>query len=129
LQFLRYFYVSLLFLVLSLPSCYVPNTGPVIYGDHISCHWNDGYEDYMWIFQVWVDHPISPDEVEETNVFLWDSQGNKNYIPLEESNSTLWENIPIETDTTLECSRWYLVEIITFDNQGLYDYVETSYQK
>ena len=78
---------------------------------------------------MWVDHPIAPDEVKEVNIFLYDSQGNKNYIPLEYSNSTLWKNIPKEQDTTLECGRWYLVEIIAFDNNGLYDYIETSYQK
>ncbi len=129
MRFLRYFYVLSVFLTLPVASCYAPITGPEIYGDHISCHWNGGYGDYMWIFQAWVYHPISADEVRETNIFLWDSQGNKNYIPLKGSSSTLWEDIPIEADTNLECNKWYLVEIITFDNQGLYDYVETSYQK
>jgi hypothetical protein len=129
LRFLRYLYVSLIFLMLSLSSCYVPNTGPEIYGSHISCHWNGSFDDYIWIFQVWVDHSVSPDEVKETNIFLWDAQANKNFIPLEYSDSTLWKNIPKEEDTTLECGRWYLVEIITFDNQGLHDYFETSYQK
>ncbi len=82
MQFLRYLYVSLIYLILSLSSCYVP-VGPEIYGTHISCHWNGGYDDYMWIFQVWVDHPVHATEVDEVNVFLWDAQGNKNYIPLE----------------------------------------------
>ena len=128
MQFLRYLYVSLIYLILSLSSCYVP-VGPEIYGTHISCHWNGGYDDYMWIFQVWVDHPVHATEVDEVNVFLWDAQGNKNYIPLEYSNATLWKSIPKEEDTNLECGRWYYIEIIAFDSYGYHDYLDMSYQK
>lgn len=131
MSFLRFLIVLIFLFIAALfvKACYVPYGGPEIYGGHISCHWNGGYDDYMWIFQMWVDHPIAPDEVREVNIFLYDSQGNKNYIPLEYSNSTLWKNIPKQQDTTLECGRWYLIEVIAFDNNGLYDYIETSYQK
>ena len=66
---------------------------------------------------------------QDGNQYMYDAQGNRNYIPLEYSNSTLWKYIPKEKDTNLECGRWYLIEIIAFDNEGFYDYIETSYQK
>lgn len=128
---LRFLIILIVLFIVTLftNACYVPSYGPEIYGGHISCHWNGGYNDHMWIFQVWVDHPIAPDEVREVNLHLYDAQGKRNYIPLEYSNSTLWKNIPKEQDTTLECGRWYLIEIIAIDNDGYYDYIETSYQK
>ena len=115
-----------LFLVSLLAACYVP-VGPEIYSTHISCHWNDGYEDYMWIFQVWVDHPVHPLEVDGVSAFLHDYDGNIFTIPMEYSNATLWKNIPRQEDTPLNCGEWYFIDFAAVDKYGYHDYNRSNY--
>ncbi len=113
-------------LFLALSACYIP-AGPEIYSTHVSCHWNNGYDDYMWIFQAWVDHAVHPSEVEEVTAFLHDFEGNIHTLPLEYSNSTLWKNIPREKDTPLECGKKYLIDFVASDEYGYHDYVRVNY--
>ena len=117
---------NLVLLLGIIGGCYVP-AGPEIYSTHVSCHWNDGFDDYMWIFQAWVDHPVHPAEVDEVVVFLHDFEGNIHSLPMEYSNATLWKNIPKEKDTSLECGKRYLIDFIASDAYGYNDYVRVNY--
>ncbi len=117
---------NLVFLLGMIGGCYVP-AGPEIYSTHVSCHWNGGYEDYMWIFQAWVDHPVHPTEVEEVSVFLHDYEGNIHTLPMEYSNSTLWKHIPREKDTSLHCGKQYLIDFAASDKYGYQDYIRFNY--
>ena len=99
MQILRYFAFSLFFSVLMTASCYVP-VSPDIFGVHVSCHFNPGYDDHMWIFQVWVDHPIAPDEVREvTRKAVADAQ----YGYFVGSSSELHNQIPLENILAMMC--------------------------
>ena len=73
---LRHLSALLLFSVLMTTSCYAP-VSPDICGVHISCHFNGGYEDNMWILQVWVDHPIQLQDIREVEMYLYDAYGEK----------------------------------------------------
>jgi hypothetical protein len=127
-QILRYFYIFLFSFILSLTSCQNP-VKPDIFGVHISCHFNPGYEDHMWIFQVWVDHPVQLQDIREVEVYLYNAYGEKSYFSLRPDGKYLWNSIVLEQNTNLGCGRWYDIDIVATDYYGYTDFLETYYQK
>ncbi len=128
MQILRLFAASLLLSVLMTASCYVP-VSPDIFGVHISCHFNGGYDDHMWIFQVWVDHPAQLQDIREVEVYLYNAYGEMSYFDLRPDGTYLWNEIVLEQNTNLACGRWYDVEVVVTDYYGYTDDLQTYYQK
>ena len=128
MQILRYFALSLLFSILMMGSCYTP-VSPDIFGVHISCHFNGGYEDNMWILQVWVDHPVQLQDIREVEMYLYNAYGEKSYFSLNSSGKYLWDTIVLEQNTNLDCGRWYDVDVVATDYYGYTDFLQTYYQK
>ena len=128
MQILRYFALSLLFSILMMGSCYTP-VSPDIFGVHISCHFNGGYEDNMWILQVWVDHPVQLQDIREVEMYLYNAYGEKSYFSLRPSGKYLWDIIVLEQNTNLDCGRWYDVDVVATDYYGYTDFLQTYYQK
>jgi len=126
-KILRYFQALLLCFIITLTSCYTP-TSPDIFGVHISCHFNGSYDDYMWIFQVWVDHPIQLQDVREVEVFLYNAYGEMSYFSLRPDGKYLWNDIAIEQNTNLTCGRWYDVDVLATDYYGSTDNLQSYYQ-
>jgi hypothetical protein len=114
--------------VLFLAGCYAP-ASPDIFGVHISCHLNPGYEDHMWIFQVWVDHPIQLQDIREVEVHLYNAYGEKSYFSLRPDGTYLWNITALEQNTNLGCGRWYDIDVIATDYYGYTDSLQTYYQK
>ena len=128
MKIFRYLSALLLFSLLMTTSCYVP-VSPDIFGVHISCHFNGGYEDNMWILQVWVDHPIQLQDIREVEMYLYDAYGEKSYFSLRPSGKYLWDTIVLEQNVNLDCGRWYDVDVIATDYYGYTDFLQTYYQK
>ena len=127
MQILRYFYVFLFSLILSVSACYVP-TGPDIFGVHISCHFNPGYVDHLWILQVWVVHHVQLEDIEEVEVSLYNAYSERSYFTLQPSGNYLWDSLVLQKNTNLGCGRWYTVDIVATDKYGYTDVFETYYQ-
>ena len=127
MQILRYFYLFLFSFILSLSSCYTP-VSPDIFGVHVSCHFNPGYDDHMWIFQVWVDHPAQLQDVREVEVYLYNAYGERSSFSLRPDGKYLWNSIVLEQNTNLGCGRWYDIDVIATDYYGYTDFLETYYQ-
>ena len=119
---------SLLLSILMTASCYSP-VGPDIFGVHISCHFNPGYDDHMWIFQVWVDHPVQLQDVREVEIYLYNAYGEQSYFSLRPDKKYLWNSIVLEQNTNLGCGRWYDIDVIATDFYGYTDNLQTYYQK
>lgn len=128
MKFFRCLSALLFFSVIMTTSCYSP-VSPDIFGVHISCHFNGGYEDNMWILQVWVDHPIQLQDIREVEMYLYDAYGEKSYFSLRPSGKYLWDSIVLEQNTNLDCGRWYDVDVIAIDYYGYTDFLQTYYQK
>lgn len=125
---LRHLSALLLFSVLMTASCYAP-VNPDIFGVHISCHFNGGYEDNMWILQVWVDHPIQLQDIREVEVYLYNAYGEMSYFSLRPDGTYLWNEIVLEQNANLDCGRWYDIDVLATDYYGYTDYLQTYYQK
>jgi len=129
MQILRFLVASLLLSVLMMTSCYTPAPiSPDIFGVHVSCHFNDSYDDYMWIFQVWVDHPIQLQDIREVEIYLYNAYGEMSYFDLRPDGKYLWNDIAIEQDTDLTCGRWYDVDVVATDYYGSTDNLQSYYQ-
>lgn len=128
MQLLKYFYVFLISFTLFLTSCYTP-ASPDIFGVHVSCHFNPGYDDNMWIFQVWVDHPVQIQDVRQVEIYLYNAYGERSYFSLRPSGKYLWDATALEQNTNLGCGRWYDIDIIATDYYGYADSLETYYQQ
>tara|TARA_Y100000361_G_scaffold151351_1_gene168619 strand:+ start:289 stop:654 length:366 start_codon:yes stop_codon:yes gene_type:complete len=113
-------------LFMALSACYVP-AGPEIYHVHVSCHWNPGYDDNMWIFQVWVDHPVHASEVTDVNAYIYGGPGNTSTLSMEYSNGTLWKNVLRESETDLVCGEWYQFDMVAVDKYDYADHVRVYY--
>jgi len=114
---------------LAMTSCYPPvPVSPDIFGVHVSCHYNDSYDDYMWIFQVWVDHPIQLQDIREVEVFLYNAYGEMSYFDLRPDGKYLWNDIAMEQNTNLTCGRWYDVDVVATDYYGSTDDLQSYYQ-
>jgi len=129
MQILRFFYAAVLLSLLAMTSCYPPvPVSPDIFGVHVSCHYNDSYDDYMWIFQVWVDHPIQLQDIREVEVFLYNAYGEMSYFDLRPDGKYLWNDIAMEQNTNLTCGRWYDVDVVATDYYGSTDDLQSYYQ-
>ena len=95
----------------------------------MSCHFNPGYDDNMWILQVWVDHPVQLQDVREVEVYLYDAYGEMSYFSLRPDGTYLWNEIVLEQNTNLDCGRWYDIDVLATDYYGYTDYLQTYYQK
>lgn len=123
MSFIKYFLI-----IMFMASCYAP-VSPDIFGVHMSCHFNPGYDDNMWILQVWVDHPIQLQDVREVEVYLYNAYGELSYFSLRPDGTYLWNEIVLEQDTNLDCGRWYDIDVVATDYYGHTDYLQTYYQK
>ena len=128
MQILRYFYVFLFSLILSIAACYTP-VSPDIFGVHVSCHFNPGYDDHMWIFQVWVDHPVQLQDIREVDIYLYNAYGEMSQFSLRPDGQYLWNSIVLEQNTNLGCGRWYDIDVVAIDYYGYTDSLQTYYQK
>ena len=108
--------------------CYTP-VSPDIFGVHISCHFNPGYDDHMWIFQVWVDHPAQLQDIREVELYMYNAYGEMSYFDLRPDGTYLWNEVVLEQNTDITCGRWYDIDVVATDYYGYTDFLQTYYQK
>ena len=107
--------------------CYVPQA-PDIYHTHVSCHWNQSEQGYVWVFQAWVDHPAPGGYVTDVAVHLSDTDQSA-LLTLENQEGPYWESGYSENETGLVCGRFYSVYFLAFDELSNSDAEKFYYQQ
>ncbi len=130
MQILRllFLFLAALAVMTFMYGCYTP-VSPDIFGVHISCHFNPGYDDHMWIFQVWVDHPVQLQDIREVELYMYNAYGEMSYFDLRPDGTYLWNEIILEQNTDITCGRWYDIDVVATDYYGYTDFLQTYYQK
>ena len=118
-------------LILSLSGCYVVPAGnsgyghynerPMIDGHNISCYWNSGYQDYVWSFQAWVNHPAGRGQVSDVAVDVFHNGFMIDSFYLFYEQDGYWSIHLQERRTNLWCGDWYEIDITAYDWDGDYD--------
>ena len=117
-----------LLLICILSGCYIVPVGhsgyghyneePIIEGYDISCYWNSGYQDYMWSFQGWVNHPAGQREVSNVVVDVYRGSLMIDTFYLFYEHDGYWSVHVPERSTNLWCGDWYDIEITAYDWDG-----------
>ncbi len=130
MQILRllFLFLAALAVMTFMYGCYTP-VSPDIFGVHISCHFNPGYDDHMWIFQVWVDHPVQLQDIREVELYMYNAYGEMSYFDLRPDGTYLWNEVILEQNTDITCGRWYDIDVVATDYYGYTDFLQTYYQK
>jgi len=123
----------LLLLACILSGCYIIptdhsgyghyNENPIIEGYEISCYWNSGYQDYMWSFQAWVNHPAGQREISDVAVDIYHESFMIDTFYLFYEHDGYWSiHIP-ERSTNLWCGDWYDIKLVAYSWDGKHDSV------
>jgi len=88
------------------------------------CHWDNYYFDYIWEFDLWIDHSYGPREIVEVHVDVWQGGYFVDSFPLYHDFSGHWDSYWIEwSETNLYCGDYYEFEFVAYDWNGHEDYL------
>lgn len=89
-----------------------------------SCHWDNYYYDYIWEFDLWIDHSYGPREIIDVYVDVWDGGYFVDSFPLYHDFNGHWDSYWIEwSETNLYCGSHYEFEFVAYDWNGHEDYL------